>query len=75
MLWTHYLYLRNYIKTALRREEGVETIEWIGMAAVVLALVGALGTVLGKGGGEQVGQAIADTLTNWINQLGSGGGG
>ena len=56
----------------LRREEGVETIEWIGLAAVIIALIGVLITVMGGGGGQTIAQAIVDVITNWIRGLGGG---
>lgn len=63
------LYANLYAKLA--SEDGIETIEWIGLAAVVLVLLGAIGGVFGDD--SSVGQAITNTMTSWINSLAGGG--
>lgn len=55
-----------------RDERGVETIEWIGMAAAVVALMVGVAAFLSGGGGADIGQAIVDALTGFISQLRGG---
>lgn len=60
----------TYVLTRLRDEEGVETIEWIGLAAVILVLLAAIAAVLGKD--TKVGQAIVDALARMIENITGG---
>ncbi len=64
--------LRRAAERAPRGERGVETIEWIGMAAAVVALMVGIAAFLSRGGGESVGDAIVGALTGFINQLRGG---
>ena len=58
---------------ARRGERGVETIEWIGMAAAVVALMVGIAAYLSRGGGgTEIGKAIVGALTGFINQLRGG---
>lgn len=53
---------------SLQQEDGVETIEWIGLAAVVLVLLGAIALVFGKD--TAVGSAIIGAFTRLIGRIG-----
>ena len=54
----------------LQAEDGIETIEWIGLAAVVLVLLGAVATVFG--GDSSVGNALTGALVRLIDMVGGG---
>lgn len=72
---TLYVYFPIWIaelKRKLGSERGVETVEWVGMAAVVLALIGAIAAVMGGAGGTSIGEAIASTIAGWINSMAGG---
>lgn len=60
------------LRSQLGEEEGVETIEWIGLAAVVVALLGAVAAFVPTSGGETIGSAIINVISNWISQFGGG---
>ena len=53
-------------------ERGVETVEWIGMAAVVVALMVGVAAYLSGGGGTEIGKAIVGALKGFISQLTGG---
>lgn len=53
-------------------ERGVETIEWIGMAAAVVALMVGIAAYLSGGGGTEIGKAIVGALSGFISQLTGG---
>lgn len=61
--------LLHRLGSRLDGEDGVETIEWIGMAAVVLVMLVAVASFMESGGGESVGQALVNALVNLIGGL------
>ena len=63
----YYLYGMNWLDAKMRREEAIETIEWIAMAAVILALLSAMLIVVKKGG-RSVGQLMIDKMKSWLNK-------
>jgi len=66
MLYT-YLKTQNWLKDKLVREEGIETIEWIALAAVILVLLmGALSLMTDFG--KQTAQLIFDKISEWIGK-------
>lgn len=52
-----------------RSEKGIETIEWIALAAVILVLLMAIMAVFSEQG-RAVGAAIIAKLIEWINRWG-----
>ncbi len=48
-----------------RRDKGVETIEWVGIAAVVVAIIG---VILSRT--TDIGNAVVDTIINFIRGFG-----
>jgi hypothetical protein len=65
---------RKHLQTSLQQEQGIETIEWIAMAAVIALVILGMGFVL-LPGGQQVGQTVSDGILCWAGQIGGGGGG
>lgn len=66
MLYT-YLRLQNWLREKLVREEGIETIEWIALAAVILVLLmGALSLMTDFG--KQTATLIFDKISEWISR-------
>jgi hypothetical protein len=63
----YYLYGMNWLDAKMRREEAIETIEWIAMAAVILALLSAMLTVVKKGG-RSIGSLMIQKMKDWLNR-------
>jgi hypothetical protein len=64
----YYFYMKNWLEAKLRREEGIETIEWIALAAVIMVfLLGALGlmTNFGKATAGLIFAKIAEWIAKW----------
>ncbi|EJL39139.1 MULTISPECIES: hypothetical protein [Brevibacillus] len=53
---------------SLRNQKGAQSIEWITLAAVVLAVLGAVATFFSKD--ENVGNAVSNTLSEVIGHIG-----
>ena len=60
---------RTRILDWAKSEHGIETIEWIALAAVVLVLLTAIMVVF-TSQGQAVGQAIIAKIIEWINRWG-----
>ena len=56
------------IKGRVANEKGVSTIEWVGLAAVIIALMFALATVMKSNGGE-ISEAIIKKLKEMIEGI------
>jgi len=63
----YYLYGLNWLDAKMRREEAIETIEWIAMAAVILALLSAMLIVVKKGG-RSIGSLMIQKMKDWLNK-------
>ena len=63
----YYLYGMNWLDAKMRREEAIETIEWIAMAAVILALLSAMLLVVKKGG-RSIGSLMIQKMKDWLNK-------
>ncbi len=63
----YYLYGMNWLDAKMRREEAIETIEWIAMAAVILALLSAMLIVVKKGG-RSIGSLMIQKMKSWLNK-------
>jgi hypothetical protein len=63
----YYLYGMNWLDAKMSREEGIETIEWIAMAAVILALLSAMLLVVKKGG-RSIGSLMIQKMKDWLNR-------
>lgn len=62
---------RSLRKSRDRRDCGVETIEWIALAAVVLALLLGVLTVMSPGG-QAVATQMLDQITSWVDRWSGG---
>lgn len=58
---------RTQLSQAATDENGLETVEWVAMIGVAMALLGAVATVFG--GDSKVGNAAVSTLSTWISNL------
>ncbi|MBS4193290.1 hypothetical protein KHA94_24710 [Bacillus sp. FJAT-49705] len=52
------------IKGRVANEKGVSTIEWVGLAAVIIALMFALATAMKSSGGD-----LAETIINKLKAM------
>ncbi len=50
-------------------EEGIETIEWVALGAVLALTIAAIMAVLAPGG-QQIGQTILSGIMKWASQIG-----
>jgi len=57
-------------KDSVSNEKGVSTIEWVGLAAVVVALMFAVSTAM-SGQGSNLASAIVTKISNMINSIGN----
>jgi len=69
---TNFRMLWRSLRENLNREDGMETIEKIGLGAVIMALIGAIIGVIASGGGETIGQAIVDVIVSFIEAFKAG---
>ncbi len=53
------------------REEGIETIEWVALGAVLALTIAAIMAVLTPGG-QQIGQSILSGIMKWASKIGGG---
>lgn len=67
--------IKNRACRLWRREDGVSTIEWIGLAATILVLLGAVAAYIIASNGGPVGPAVAGEIQQLILSLGPGGSG
>jgi hypothetical protein len=54
------------------RERGIETLEWIGMSAVILTLLLGMLSVMPTGG-QAIGAQMHSTINNWVEVWSTGG--
>jgi hypothetical protein len=52
----------------LAQDNGIETIEWVALAAVVIVLIGGILAIF-SGQGQKLGQAIFDGIMSWVAKL------
>lgn len=62
------LYLRT--KASVANEKGVSTIEWVGLAAVIVALMFAVATAM-NGQGAGLASAIVSKISSMIGKIGN----
>lgn len=60
------LYLK--VKGALRNEKGAQSLEWLGLAALLIMVLGLVSTAL-KGGQGAIGEVITKIFTAIKNQI------
>lgn len=66
------LYTKCSIKLngMVRNERGSQTLEWIGIAAVIVILVGVISQAFSKD--TEIGNAVVTKIKEMIEQIGSG---
>jgi len=68
-LWAHVEAWRVSIAARMREEKGIETIEWIALAAVVLVLLGGILAVFSDRASD-IANAIVTQILSWIGRWG-----
>jgi hypothetical protein len=67
--------LINYVAFQLRLaqedEQGIESIEWVALGAVLALTILAVGAILVPGG-QQIGQTVLDGILSWASKIGGG---
>jgi hypothetical protein len=51
---------------SFKREDGIENVEWIALAAIILVMLVVVGSML-KIGGQPIGQTIVNQILAWLN--------
>ena len=64
-----YVRLRVGLAGLLEDARGLQTLEWVALATVILALLGAAALYLKNSGEGTVGKAIADAIKHFFEQL------
>lgn len=64
----HALYART--QKAVNNEDGVSTIEWVGLAAVIVALMFAVATAM-DGQGSGLAETIVTKISDMLESIGS----
>jgi hypothetical protein len=64
-----YVRLRVGLAGLLEDARGLQTLEWVALAIVILALLGAASLYLKNSGEGTVGKAIADAIKHFFEQL------
>lgn len=65
-----YAKMMNTVEGWKNEERGSQTLEWIGIAAVVVILVGIVSTALS--GESGIGDKVVEKLKGFIDDIGSG---
>jgi hypothetical protein len=68
--WLLAAYLRFRLRLDPRnwkREDAIENVEWIALAAIILVMLVVVGRVL-KVGGEPIGNLIVEQILAWIGK-------
>ena len=52
----------------VKNERGSQTLEWVGIAAVIVIVVGMISQVFNNN--TDLGEAIMDKFTSWIDKIG-----
>jgi cytochrome b len=68
------VYVKSSIKLQgmIKNERGSQTLEWIGIAAVVVIVVGLISTAFAND--DTLGKAVLKKIKGMINQIGGGEG-
>ncbi len=64
-----YVRLRVGLAGLLEDARGLQTLEWVALAIVILALLGAAAAFLNNSGEGTVGRAIADAIRHFFERL------
>ncbi|WP_448595901.1 hypothetical protein [Thermoflexus hugenholtzii] len=64
-----YVRLRVGLGGLLEDARGLQTLEWVALAIVILALLGAIAAFLRNSGEGTVGQAVANAIASFFRRL------
>jgi hypothetical protein len=64
-------YMAFQLKLAQEDEQGIESIEWVALGAVLALTILAVGAILVPGG-QQIGQTVLDGILSWASKIGGG---
>ncbi|KIL53664.1 hypothetical protein KP77_01590 [Jeotgalibacillus alimentarius] len=62
------LQMISKLMVPVQNERGSQTLEWLGIAAVVVLVVGLVSTAFGEG--DSIGTSIREAFDGWIDQIG-----
>ncbi|WP_316572851.1 hypothetical protein [Neobacillus sp. YIM B06451] len=65
-----YVAASTKLESMVRNERGSQTLEWIGIAAVVVIVVGLISTAFGED--KEFGKSVLKKFTGMIDQIGGG---
>lgn len=65
-----YAKMVNQVEEFKKDERGSQTLEWIGIAAVVVIVVGLVSTAFGT---LEIGKTVAEKFETFLSNIGSGG--
>lgn len=65
-LWVRF---ENACRRFCRNEQGIQTIEWVGLGLLALGLLAAATSMIGKD--TTIGETIVEKIKGWIEGLGS----
>jgi hypothetical protein len=66
-----YVRMMNRISEWKVEQRGSQTLEWLGIAAVVVIIVGVISQAFG-GEGNGIGETIKNKFSQFINEIGKG---
>ncbi|MFB1083285.1 hypothetical protein [Jeotgalibacillus sp. JSM ZJ347] len=61
------LQMISKLMVPVQNERGSQTLEWLGIAAVVVLVVGLVSTAFGDG--ESIGNSVRDAFEGWISDI------
>jgi len=64
-----YVRLQVSLRGLVEDARGLQTLEWVGLAIVILALLGAIALYLNNSGEGTVGKAVANAIRHFFDQL------
>ncbi|MBS4175849.1 hypothetical protein [Bacillus sp. FJAT-49736] len=67
----HYFKAVHSINRLINNERGSQTLEWIGIAAVIIIVVGLVSTAFS---GSTFGSDVVKKISDFLNKIGGGGG-
>ncbi len=65
--WAILVWIR--VQSLWLQEDGIETIEWVALGAVLALTIAAIMAVL-QPGGQQIGQTILSGIMKWASKIG-----
>ncbi|MCS7351007.1 MAG: hypothetical protein RMM10_05710 [Anaerolineae bacterium] len=66
---SEYLRVRAWLRGWLEDARGLQTLEWVALAIVILAFLGAIAAFLGNQGENTVGRAVVGAIQHFFQSL------